>query len=178
MSYFDDDYDEHYEEYCRKYEEKTLCVDGGIPVFEDNKVYFLLDIKYIRFYSRMGKKYLTNIIEACENMPRCYEEYLALGKKICANIDFGEYIYFKYGFWNKHVNERSFKSIKPSREKLSCSTSLSKEEEEGTKGEDSSDTSKCSRFMRFFGFYSNKDSKHCEMSTTKYEEVSFFLGGE
>ena len=36
----------------------------------------------------MVKKYLTKVIEACENMPRCYPKCLALGKDICANISF------------------------------------------------------------------------------------------
>ena len=30
MSYYGDDYDEQYEEYCRRYEEEILYVDGGI----------------------------------------------------------------------------------------------------------------------------------------------------
>ena len=46
----------------------------------------------------MVKKDLIKIMEACENMPSCYKEYLALGKKICADINFKEYIYFQSGF--------------------------------------------------------------------------------
>ena len=78
----------------------------------------------------MVKKYLTKMKEACENMPCYYQEYLALGKKICADISFKEYIYFQYGFQPKDVDEHSFNSNKPSMEEPSCSTSLSKERKE------------------------------------------------
>ena len=101
----------------------------------------------------MVKKNLAEIIEACENMPHYYEDYLALGRNICANLSFRDYIYFKYGFWPKHDYEHSFNIRNPSREEPSCSTSLRKEEEEGTKGEDSSKPSAYSRFKSFFGFY-------------------------
>ena len=57
----------------------------------------------------------------------------------------------------------------------SCSTSLKKEEEEGTKGEDSSKPSAYSRFKSLFGFSSNRDSGYCDMSTPKYEKSSSFL---
>ena len=43
-----------------------------------------------------------------------YEDYLALGRNICANLSFGDYIYFKYGFWPKNDDENYFKCIKPS----------------------------------------------------------------
>ena len=83
MSYnSDDDYDKQYEE------EEILYVDGGLPRDEDDEFYFPSYREYIKYYCPMVKKYLTNMIEACENMPR-YQEYLALGKMICA------YIYFK-----------------------------------------------------------------------------------
>ena len=62
----------------------------------------------------MVNKYLAKMIEACENMPRCYQEYLALGKNICADMYFKEYIYFKYGFWPKNVDDHFFKSRKKS----------------------------------------------------------------
>ena len=94
----------------------------------------------------MVNKNLTEIFEACENMSHCYEDYLALGRNICASLSFRDYIYFKYGFWPKHYYENSFKIRNPSREEPSCSTSLRKEEEEGTKGEDSSKPSAYSRF--------------------------------
>ena len=71
-------------------------------------------------------------------MPRCYQEYLELGKDICVAMNFKDYVYIEYGFWPQNVDENSFKRIKESIEEPSYSTSLSKEEEEGTKGEDSS----------------------------------------
>ena len=124
----------------------------------------------------MVDKDLTEIIEACDNMPHYYEDYLALGRNICANLSFGDYIYFKYGFWTKHDYDHSFNISNPYREEPSFSTSLRKEEEEeGTKGEDSSNPSACSRFKSLFGFSSNKDSKYCDMSTNKYEKFSSFL---
>ena len=115
----------------------------------------------------MVNKNLTEIIEACENMSHCYEDYLDLGRNICANLSFRDYIYFKYGLWTKHDYDHSFKSSKLSREEPSCSNSLRKEEEDITKGEDSSKPSTCSRFKSWFGFSSNRYSKYCDMSTNK-----------
>ena len=123
----------------------------------------------------MVNKNLIEIIEACENMSHCYKDYLALGRNICANLSFGDYIYFKYGFWPKHDYEHSFNISKPSREEPSCSTSPRKEEEEGTKGEDSSKPSAYSIFKSLFGFSSNRYYEYCDMSTPKYEKVSIFL---
>ena len=41
MSYNGDDYDEQYEEYCRRYEEEEiLYVDGGLPKNEYDKNYW------------------------------------------------------------------------------------------------------------------------------------------
>ena len=35
MPYYEDDYDDQYEEYCRRYEEEEiLYVDGGLPKYE------------------------------------------------------------------------------------------------------------------------------------------------
>ena len=93
----------------------------------------------------MVNKNLTKVIEACENMPRCYQENIALGKDICANISFKEYIYFKYGFWPKHVDEHSFKNIKPSMKDPSCSTSLNKQGKE--------------EIQRYFGSRKSKEEK-------------------
>ena len=115
----------------------------------------------------MVKKNLTEIIEACENMSHCYEDYLALGRNICVNLSFGDYIYFKYGFQTKHDYEHYFNSINLSREEPSCSNSLRKEEEDITKGEDSSKPSTCSIFKSLFGFSSNRSSKYCDMSANK-----------
>ena len=116
MSYYEDDYDEQYEEYCRRYEEEEiLYVDGGILKNEYDEDYWTSNREEIRSDSPMVKKNLAEIIEACENMPHYYENYLALGRNICANLSFRDYIYFKYGFWPKHDYEHYFKISKPSR---------------------------------------------------------------
>ena len=87
MSYNVDDYDEQYEEYCRRYEEEEiLYIDGGLPKNEYDENYWTSKGEDIRSYSPMVKKKLTKIIEACENMSHCYEGYLALGRNICANF--------------------------------------------------------------------------------------------
>ena len=106
MSYYEDDYDEQYEEYCRRYEEEEiLYVDGVILKQEYDEYYWTSNGEEIISDSLMVKKKLAEIIEACENMPHYYKDYLALGRNICANLSFGDYIYFKYGFWPKHDYE-------------------------------------------------------------------------
>ena len=64
------------------------------------------------------------MIEACENMPCCYKEYVASVKIIDAVMTFKEYVYLKYGFGHNNFDENYFKSIKVSIEEQSCSTSL------------------------------------------------------
>ena len=49
-------------------------------------------------------------------MPDCYEEYLALGKDICAAMNFKDYVYLSYGFWLKDVYQEAFKNRKPLKE--------------------------------------------------------------
>ena len=100
------------------------------------------------------KKDLSKIIDAIENLPHHYEEYLSLGEKICKSIPLNEYFYYIFGFEPKNVDDYSFKSNKSSIEELSCSTSLSNEEEEETKSKASSNPSTCSSILRLFGFYS------------------------
>ena len=60
-------------------------------------------------------------------------------------------------------------------EEPTCSTSLVKKEEEGTKIAYSLKPSTCSSIIILFCFYSNRDSKHCEMRTIQDREVSSFL---
>ena len=44
MSYYEDDYDEQYEEYCRRYEEEEiLYVDGGPLKYEYDENYWTSD---------------------------------------------------------------------------------------------------------------------------------------
>ena len=90
MSYYEDDYDEQYEEYCKRYEEEEIpYVDGGLPKYEYHEYYWTSNGEEIKSDSPMVKKNLTEIIEACENMSHYYEDYLALGRNICANLSFG-----------------------------------------------------------------------------------------
>ena len=64
----------------------------------------------------MVKKDLAKVIEVCESMSWCYQEYLTLGKDICAVMAFKDYIYLSYGFLPKVVDEESLKSNKPLKE--------------------------------------------------------------
>ena len=74
-----------------------------------------------------------------------------------------------------NANENSFKINKSSIEEPSCSNSVSKEEERGSKEEDSSKPSTSSSIIRFFGFSSRRVSKSCDLSTTQYGETSSCL---
>ena len=120
----------------------------------------------------MVKKDLTKIMEACENMPCCYKEYLALGKKICADITFKEYIYFQYGFCPKYVDENSFNIIQSSMEEPSCSNYVSEEEEKESKREDAVEPFVGPTIMRLFGCSSRRYSKSGDMSIISESEVS------
>ena len=71
-----------------------------------------------------------------------------------------------------NVYDYSFKSNKSSIEEPSCSTSLSNEEEEGTRSEVSSNPSRCSSIMILFGFYSRRVSIGDDHSTIKDGETS------
>ena len=100
------------------------------------------------------KKDLSKIIDAIENLPHHYEEYISLGKVICKSIPFKDDFYCRFGFEPKNVDDYSFNRNKSSIEEQSCSTSLSNEEEEGTKSEVSSNPSACSSILTFFVFSS------------------------
>ena len=121
------------------------------------------------------KKDLAKTIDASENLPHHQKEYLALGEKICKFIPFKDYFYFRFGFEPKDVDENYLKSSKSSIEEPSFSTSLSNEEEKGTKNKDSSNPSTSSSIMRFFGFSSRRVSKSCDLSTTRDGESSSYL---
>ena len=81
------------------------------------------------------KKDLSKMIDVGENLPHHYREYLSLGEDICKSITFKEYFYCRFGFEPKNVYDYYFNIIKSSIEEPSYSTSLSNEEEEGTKRE-------------------------------------------
>ena len=103
MSYYEDDYDEQYEEYCGRYEEEILYVDGGLPKHECDEFYWPSYREYIRYDSPIVKKYLKNMIESCENMPYCYNKYLTLGKNIGTVMYLKEYVYIRYGFFPQNL---------------------------------------------------------------------------
>ena len=87
------------------------------------------------------KKDLANMIDASENMPHHYKQYLALGEKICNFIPFKYYFYFRFGFEPKNVDEHYFNRNKPSIEEPICSNYVNKEEErEAKKGRCNKDT--------------------------------------
>ena len=113
------------------------------------------------------KKDLSKMIDAAKNLPHHYKEYLSLGEVICKSIPFKDYFYLRFVFEPNNVHYYSFKSNKSSIEEPNCSTSLSNEEEEGTKSEDSSNPSACLSIMRFFGFYSRRVSEINDNSTIK-----------
>ena len=58
------------------------------------------------------KRDLANMIDAIENLPRHYKDYLALGEEICKSIPFKEYFYFIFGFEPEYLDYYSFKSNK------------------------------------------------------------------
>ena len=73
------------------------------------------------------KKDLAKMIDASENLPHHYEEYLALGENICKLIPFKDYFYFRLGFEPKDVDEHFFNGRKSSIEEPSCANYVSKE---------------------------------------------------
>ena len=97
------------------------------------------------------KKELAKIIEAIENLPYHYKEYLALGEGICKSIPFKEYFYLRFVFEPKNVDDYSLKSSKSSIEEPSCSNYVSKEEEREAKREDATKTYVGPSILRLFG---------------------------
>ena len=121
------------------------------------------------------KKDLEKMIDAAENLPHHYKEYLALGEVICKSIPFKDYFYFRFLFEPKNVYDYSFNRNKSSIEEQSCSTSLSNEEEEESKSEESSNPSTCSSILRCFGFYSRRLSTSNDHSTIQEGRTSSCL---
>ena len=79
------------------------------------------------------KRDLENMIDASENLPHHYKEYLALGENICKLIPFKDYFYFIFVFEPKDVDDNYFNGRKSSIEEPSCSNYVSKEEERESK---------------------------------------------
>ena len=73
MCYYDDDYDEQYEEYYIQYEEEEIIyVNGGILIDEFDDLYYPSYREEIMYDFPVVKKDLKKMLEACENMSRCY----------------------------------------------------------------------------------------------------------
>ena len=79
------------------------------------------------------KKDLAKMIDAAENLPHHYKEYLALGEMICKSIPFKDYFYCIFVFEPKNEYHYSFKRRKSSIKEPSCSNYVSKEEEREAK---------------------------------------------
>ena len=118
------------------------------------------------------KKDLAKMIDASENLPQHYKEYLTLGENICKVIPFKDYFYFRFGFDPKDVDENSFNARKSSIEEPICSNYVSKEEERKSKREDAPKTYVGPSIMRLFGFYFSRSSKSGDRSTILENEVS------
>ena len=113
-------------------EEEVIYVNDGLKMSRDHDVYFGENEEYeyrmVEPPMANPKKDLVKMIDANENLPHHYKEYLALGEKICKFIPFIDYLYFRFGFEAKDVDEHSFNGIKSSVEEPSCSNYVSKEE--------------------------------------------------
>ena len=72
-------------------------------------------------------KDLSKMIDASENLPHHYKEYLSLGEENCKFIHFKDYFYFRFGFNPKYVDENSLNTRKSSIEEPSFSNYTSKE---------------------------------------------------
>ena len=86
------------------------------------------------------KKDLSKIIDAAENLPHHYKEYLAFGEKVCKFIPFKDYFYFRFGFDPKEVYDHSFNGSKSSIEEPTCLNYVSEEEERESKRKGASKT--------------------------------------
>ena len=54
------------------------------------------------------KKDLSKMIDAAENLPQHYKEYIASGEDICKFIPFKDYFYYIFVFEPKNVYDYSF----------------------------------------------------------------------
>ena len=97
----DDDFDQFIEE------EEVIYVNDGLQISRDKDGYFCETEQYedrmVEPPMANPKKDLSNIIDAIENLPHHYEEYLALGEDICKSIPFKEYFYCIFGYEAKNV---------------------------------------------------------------------------
>ena len=149
--------------------EGVIYVNDGLKMSRDHDVYFCENEEYeyrmVEPSMANPKKDLEKMIDASENLPQHYKEYLALGENICKFIPFKDYFYLRFGFDPKDVDENSFNAIKSSVEEPIFSNYVSKEEERKSKREDASKTYVGQSIMRLFGFNFSRSSKSGDRST-------------
>ena len=79
-------------------EEEVIYVNDGLQMSRDHVVYFCenqeYEYKIIEPPMANPKKDLAKMIDARENLPHHYKEYLALGVNICKFIPFKYYFYY------------------------------------------------------------------------------------
>ena len=154
-------------------------VNDGLKISRDKDGYFYDHMEYeeinVELPMANPKKDLAKMIDAAENLPHHYKEYLALGEVICKSIPFKDYFYCIFVFDPNNVFDYSFNRNKSSIEEQSCYTSLSNEEEEESKSEESSNPSACSSILRYFGFSSRRLSASNDHSTIQEGRTSSCL---
>ena len=155
-------------------EEEVIYVNDGLQRSRDQDGYFSENEEYeyrmVKPPMANPNKDLAKMIDASENLPHHYKEYLPLGENICKFIPFKDYFYFIFGFDPKDVDEHSLNGRKSSVEEPSCSNYVSKEEERKSKREDASKTFVGPSIMRLFGFSFSRSSKIGDRSTIPENE--------
>ena len=95
-------------------EEDVIYVNDGLKMLRYQYDYFCENEEYedrmVEPIMANPKKDLAKMIDASENLPHHYKEYLALGENICKFIPFKDYFYLRFGFDPKDVDENSFNS--------------------------------------------------------------------
>ena len=83
------------EDFDQFVEEDVIYVNYGLKMSRDQDGYFCKNKEHedIMVESPMAipKKDLAKMIDAIENLPHLYEEYLSLGEEICKSIPLKEY---------------------------------------------------------------------------------------
>ena len=76
--------------------EEVIYVNDGLQISRDHDVYFCENEEYeyrmVEPSMANPKKDLAKMIDASENLPQHYKEYLALGENICKFIPFKDYL--------------------------------------------------------------------------------------
>ena len=79
--------------------EEVIYVNDGLQMSRDHDVYFFENEEYeyrmVEPSMANPKKDLSKMIDASENLPQHYKEYLALGENICKFIPFKDYLKFE-----------------------------------------------------------------------------------